>query len=323
MPHFYKKGLLYAGITFGIYIGFPLVLFSILSDLNIIHFSSTFISTMMVFGAIAIIISFTKNIFPSDSLTHNLIGLGTAFYSGFYLFYLFGGFNTNGTFGNYYIHSENLDALLGLQTIALLMLLAALINASYYGLKCLEIRYRREFLLSPKSRVRIRHFFRGGAFILYCLLLVFILSIILNGLRLSFQMQEQYDYAWEIGNPITYDDDRILITAYFNVYNLGWYSIQDISLNIEIYTVNTTDATQLFLPNNTKIGEVNNVHYAEFAASQTLHNVSLPLEIIPDYVTGLIFNNASISLRISLTCSYASISLILHTIAYTHWSNLI
>jgi hypothetical protein len=323
MPHFYKKALLYAGITCGIYIIFPLVLFSILSDLHIIQFRSHFIVTMMVFGTIAVIISFYKNIFASDSLTHNLIGLGTAFYSGIYLFYIFGGFNTNGTFGNYSIQSENLDALLGLQNIAWLMLLAALINAGYYGLKCLEVRRRREFLLSPKLQIRIRYFFRESALIVYCVLLIFILSIILSGLRLSFQMQQKYDYAWDIGNPLFYNDDRILITAFFNVYNLGWYSIQDISLTVEIYTVNTSDPLQLVLPDNTKIGQISNVHYAEFPASQTLYNVTLPLEIIPDYVLGLIFHNASISLRISLTCYYTGISITLHTTAYTRWSNLI
>lgn len=323
MSHHYRKGLLYSGITCGIYIIFPLVLFSNLSNLNILHFSYNFIFIMMIFGAIAVIISFVKNIYSPDSTTHNLIGLGTAIYSGIYLFYIFGGFNTDGTFGNYYIQSENLDALLGLQTLAWLLLLAASINASYYGFKSLEIQCRKEFFLSPKSKVRIRHFFRGGAYILYFLLFAFILSVILNGLRLSFQMQEQYDYNWDIGNPLTLDDDRILITAYFNVYNPGWYSIQDISLNVEIYTMNTSDITQLFLPDNTKIGEVNNVHYPEFAASQTLHNVSLPIEIIPDYVGGLIANNASISLRISLICSYAGISVLLHMTTYTYWSSLL
>ena len=40
MPLLYKKGLLYPGITCDIYIIFPLVLFSILSDLNIMPRSS-------------------------------------------------------------------------------------------------------------------------------------------------------------------------------------------------------------------------------------------------------------------------------------------
>lgn len=324
MGYFYKKGLLYAGMNCGIYIIFPIVLITLLSNFNILQFNSSFTFIILIFGIIAVIISFFKNILPPNSLNHNLIGLGTAIYSGIYLFYIFGGFNTSANFGNYYIKTEGLDALLGLQILAWLMLLAALINALYYTLKCLEVQRHKEFLLSLKSRFKIRYLFRGASLILYLILLFFILSVIFNALYLSFQIQEQYNYSWnDNGTPFYYSDDRIRLTAYFNAVNPGWYSIQDIILNVEIYTVNTSDLFQIALPNNTKIGEIQNVHYTEFPGSSTLYNVSLPIDIIPSYVLGLIMNNASLSLRISLSCSYAGITVILHTIAYTSWSQII
>jgi hypothetical protein len=322
--YFYKKGLLYGGITCGIYIIFPIVLISVLSNLNMLQFNSSFTFIILTFGTIAVIISFFKNIFPPNSYHHNLIGLGTAIYSGIYLFYIFGGFSTGANFGNYYIKTEELDALLGLQILAWLMLLAALINAIYYTLKCLEVRRHKEFLLSLKSHFKIRHLFRGASLILYLILLFFILSVILNALYLSFQIQEQYNYSWNNnGTPLNLLDDRIRLTAYFNAVNPGWYSIQDIILNVEIYTVNTSDLFQLALPDNTKIGEIQNVHYTEFPGASTLYNVSLPIDIIPSFVPGLLTNNASLSLRISLLCSYAGITLILNTTAFTSWSQII
>jgi len=289
-----------------------------------LQFNSSFTFIILTFGTIAVIISFFKNIFPPNSYHHNLIGLGTAIYSGIYLFYIFGGFSTGANFGNYYIKTEELDALLGLQILAWLMLLAALINAIYYTLKCLEVRRHKEFLLSLKSHFKIRHLFRGASLILYLILLFFILSVILNALYLSFQIQEQYNYSWNNnGTPLNLLDDRIRLTAYFNAVNPGWYSIQDIILNVEIYTVNTSDLFQLALPDNTKIGEIQNVHYTEFPGASTLYNVSLPIDIIPSFVPGLLTNNASLSLRISLLCSYAGITLILNTTAFTSWSQII
>ena len=324
MQYFYKKGLLYAGINAGIYIIFPICLISILSNLHILQFDSSFTFIILTFGAIAVIISFFKNIFDPNSYHHNLIGLGTAIYSGFYLFYIFGGFGAGANFGNYYIKTEGLDALLGLQILAWLMLLAALINAIYYILKCFEVRRHKEFLFFRVSWFKIRHLFRGASLILYLVLLFFLLSVILNAVSLSFQLQQQYTYSWnDNGTPFYLLDDRIRLTAYFNVVNPGWYSIQDIILNVEIYTVNTSDLFQLALPDNTKIGEIQNVHYTEFPGASTLYNVSLPIDIIPSFVPGLITNNASLSLRISLFCSYAGITLILNTTAFTSWSQII
>ncbi|MHA1651507.1 MAG: hypothetical protein ACTSYB_15055 [Candidatus Helarchaeota archaeon] len=309
----YKKGLTYGLINAGIYLAFPIILISILSALNILQFGSSFLIFLIIFGTIRVFIAFIKNIYRKDSLSHNLIGVGAAIYSGLYLFYIFGGFSINQAFGNYYVESENLSAVFGLQFIAWLMFLAAILNAIYYSLRCINLH---------KYNL-LRKIFQRGGIILYLILAVFLASIIVSGLNLSFPVKENYTYAWDTGaNPFIYDDDQIDITVYFDVRNLGLYSVKDITLNGEIFTVNTSDSSQLLLPDNQKIGDITDVHYNEFPGFTITLNANITIGIFLQYVPGLIMHDAVLKLKISLSFTYAGIHVDLNTSILTTWSSL-
>ncbi|MHA1266894.1 MAG: hypothetical protein ACTSRS_16775 [Candidatus Helarchaeota archaeon] len=315
----YRKGITNGLISLGIYVALPLILITILSSLNILHFSSSFTILLLIFGIIRVFIAFVKNIYPKETFHHNFIGMCAALYSGLYLFYIFGGFSPNLAFGDYYVATENLSALFGLQFIAWLMLLAAILNTVHYSLKCIDIRKQNAL----RKENLFRTILKRGSLILYLVLAGFLLSIIFSGLNVSFPVKENYTYIWDTNSTPFYDDDRIDVTVYFDVLNNGLYPIQDIILNAEIYTVNTSDVTQLMLPDNRKIGEIKNVHYPQFPAFTLIINANLTIGIIPTYVPGLITYDAVLKFQIFLSFSYAGIYVNLNTSILTTWTALV
>ncbi|MHA1269265.1 MAG: hypothetical protein ACTSPY_05705 [Candidatus Helarchaeota archaeon] len=316
------NSLIYGSITLAIYLIAPIIVFSIISFYNILEFSPTFIVSIIIMGSIQAIISYIKNLFPSDSLEYGLICIGTSVYSGIYFFYMFGGFSFNRAFGDYRVVTSNLEANFGLQFFAWLILIASLINSTYYILKSVEILRKKKYFIGKK--LKIDHVLLIGIVVIYIIVGSLILSVILNGIGLSFNLKDKYNYSWDTGvNPFSYDDDRIQITSYFDVINLGVYSVKEIHLNIDIYTINTTDITQILLPDNVKIGEINDVYYQEFPANNIIYNESLDVDIIPQYVPGLITNNATLKLIISLRCAYAGITINLNTTVNTEWYSLV
>ncbi|MHA1310883.1 MAG: hypothetical protein ACTSQO_08105 [Candidatus Helarchaeota archaeon] len=315
------KCLLFGSINLVIYLVAPSIIIFMMSYYKILQFSPTFVISLMIMGLIQSGISYFKNLFPSESLIFNLIGIGTSIYSGIYFFYMFGGFSLDRTFGYYQVKTSNLEASFGLQFFAWLIFIASLINTTYYIIKGIESSKKKVFFVGKK--IKLRNIALISIIFIYLIIGAFIASIIISGTRLSFNLKDEYTYTWDTGsNPFSHDDDRIQIITYFDVPNLGIYSVKKIHLNIDIYTVNTTDTTQLLLPDNTKIGEIKDVYYPEFPAMQVIYNQNLTIDIIPQYVPGLITNNATLRLFCSLQCSYAGIIIDLNTTIHTIWTAL-
>ncbi|MHA1252506.1 MAG: hypothetical protein ACTSRP_21150 [Candidatus Helarchaeota archaeon] len=262
-----------------------------------------------------------KNLFPSESLTYGLICIGTSIYSGIYFFYMFGGFTAGSTFGDYRVETSNLVANFGLQLFAWSILIASIVSSSYYVLKVIENLKNKQ--ISFGKKLKLRYILLSIIIVIYVIVGLLILSVIINGTKLQFNLKDTYTYSWDTGsNPFSYDDDRIQITSYFDVLNFGIYSVKEIHLNIDIFTVNTTDTTQILLPDNTKIGEIKDVYYQEFPALSIV-NESLTTDIIPNYVPGLITNNATLMLKISLQYIYAGITINLNITTFTLWTSLV
>ena len=311
-----KKKILVIGIVMAsLFMVLPLILILILSSLNIMQFDTVFIIILMLLGALHVALIMLRTRFPKDSSKREIINICWTLYSGLYFFYMLGGFIPLGVSSYYFISIPGFYALFGLQLFAWLTLIASFINSGYYVMKIIGSKKEKLF--------QLKDFVRLAGILSYVIIFVFVLSIIISGLMVSFTQKEEYDVGWYQGNPLNLNDDRVNITTYFDVNNQGLYAVSSIRLDAEIYTITTTDATQLLLPDNTKIGELIGIHYDQFRALSNSLNQNITIDIFPQYVPGLVQNNATLSIRAALTFMYAGIIIDLNLTIPTTWTALV
>ena len=155
-------------------------------------------------------------------------------------------------------------------------------------------------------------------------MLGYITSIIFSGLNLNFEIHdlEPEDIGWNQGGTIVFpNDDTINITVYFDVVNMGVYSIQDVLIDVDIFTEET--ANPLTLPQYTKVGEINNVYFEKFPLLTISPNQAITVDIDPLYAPGLVVTDATLRLKISLETLYAGILIDLNTSTLTTWIALL
>ena len=70
-----------------------IILINYLSDAGIIEFSSSFITFLIIIGAIGTFFAVLRHTFPKDTVANSVVGIIDSLYSGIYLFYIFGGFS--------------------------------------------------------------------------------------------------------------------------------------------------------------------------------------------------------------------------------------
>ncbi|NVM31312.1 MAG: hypothetical protein HWN65_20910 [Candidatus Helarchaeota archaeon] len=119
----------------------------ILNFFNVFSFELNFILFLIPFGATATIMAFLRNLYDKNTPRYALIGFGLALYRGLYFFYLFGGFFTIQQFGTYSIDALGFQIDFYIQIIALLLVLASLLNSVYY------IQLYREVKTAPNSKI--------------------------------------------------------------------------------------------------------------------------------------------------------------------------
>ena len=320
----YSKMILYGLIRAIFYIAIPLILITILSIYNIITFSQSFIISLIIIGIIGVGLTILKRMFPKDTMTNRLIAFAVAIYQGIYLFYLFGGFTPGVKLGTYYINTVQTQVLLGLQLIAWLLLGIAGVSAIQHLIGVIELRKKKEYRVKIKKEFKLSWLFKRLGYLLNIIILGYIISIIVSGLNLSFDLKEEYTFSVDSGPdglPLN-SDDRINITIKFDIINKGIYSIQDVYLNVDIFTISTTDPLNLSLPENVKIGEVKNAYYKEFPRlANTTKQITV--SIFQIYALGLITYDADLELRVSLLSYYAGININLNTSIQTFWDELI
>ena len=107
----------------------------------------TFIYFLIPFGCTALIITFLRNLYEKNTPRYALIGIGVALYRGLYLFYLFGGFFSIANFGTYSIKALGFELTLYIQLIAILLLIASVLNSLYY------IQLYREAKITSPSKI--------------------------------------------------------------------------------------------------------------------------------------------------------------------------
>jgi hypothetical protein len=163
-----------------------------------------------------------------------------------------------------------------------------------------------------------------GKLSLNLFLVGFIISVAASGAYISFNVKEFYQFNWDnSGTIFTYSDDSIEIITLFDLINPGLYSVLDVVIDVDIYTLNTSDATQITLPDNTKIGEVDNMAYPMFPRGSLSIDQELIVDIFPQYVVGLITFDSDLLLDVNFRCLYATMDIFLMTNVSVKWTKLI
>lgn len=320
----YSKMFLYGIARAFFYVGLPLIVIAILSNNNIFSFSQGFITNLLIIGIIGIVLTILKHMFPKKTIKNREIAFLAAIYQGIYLFYVFGGFTPGVQLGTYYINTPLTQVILGLQLIAWLLLGISGVSAIQHLIEIFELKKQKEYRLKIRMEMKTKIIFKNLGFLLNIVMIGYIMSIIISGLNLNFNIHElrPEDIGWNQSGTIIFpDDDTINITVYFDVINMGIYSIQDVLINVDIFTEET--ANSFTLAEYTKVGEINNVYFEKFPFLTVSPNQAITVDIDPLYVPGLVVTDATLRLQISLETLYAGILIDLNTSALTTWSALL
>ncbi|MFO8018050.1 MAG: hypothetical protein R6U96_05400 [Promethearchaeia archaeon] len=320
----FPRMIIYGTISAIIYIVVPIILFNYLSGLGLISFKAEFKNNLLTLGVIFVIITLGKNMFSKETITSSAIGIISAIYSGFYAFYLFGGFSSEKTWGSYQIITENFVAVLGLQIIAWTLLASAMVRALGSGVRLIENIRAKGKERKASKKFHIHQIFSVIGLGISLFMLGYLGSIAYSGSNISVNVKEEYDYDYDnAGTPTNYTDDKFNITMYFDLQNYGFYAISDVVINVDIYTIETTDPSQLLLPDDTKIGEVDDVSYGDFPSKQTAYEKELVVQIFSDYAAGLAQYDANLSLRVHFSSNYAEINIDFFSNQTTQWESMI
>ena len=309
-----KEMIIYGTLKAIFYLVLPIILINVLSDIGIMQFSSSFITFLIIIGAIGTFLAVLRHTFPKDTVANSVVGIIDSIYSGIFLFYIFGGFSVGQTFGDYRIEIENIQVLLGLQLIAWLLLSAAGVKALQHIVRTIELSRKKEYHVTIKREFKASTFFRAIGTLANIALALYFMSIIVSGANISFNLHEDFVPGHDPGaNPYPdLSDDSVNITITFDLRNRGIYAIHDVNLNVEVYNVSTSP--------HEKIGSLTGVHYFEFSSFSTAINKSLTILIDSMYVPALLTNVATLSIRISFLALYAGIFIDLNVSIEVPWT---
>ena len=320
----YRSMIIYGALKAIFFLALPLIVISMLMGLGIVEFSTGFANTVIVMGIIGIIITIVRHSPAKDTIMRSAIGIGLAIYNGLYLFYIFGGFS--GSLGTYIIQTASITAVLGLHLIAWILLLGAFLNSTFYIVKTIDAVYkkRKNKTREESKQAKLEKGLKIGKLLLNLFLIGFLISVGLSGMNISFRVKDSYQFNWDTaGTVLVYTDDTIEIIALFDLVNPGLYSVLDVVIDIDIYTINTSDITQISLPDNTKIGEVENMVYPMFPRGSLSTDQELIVDIFPQYVVGLITFDADLLLDVAFSCRYATMEIFIMTNVSVKWTKLI
>ncbi len=291
----YSKMILHGILAAISYLVIPFILFYFLEFYNIMTFSASFRTSIIIFGIIGIIISILRHAFPEDTSANRLIRFGVTVYSGIFLFYIFGGFDPGRSLGSYYINTPMIQALLGLKLIAWLFLGALIIKGLQYLVEAVELRKKKEYRVKVKKEFKLSKFFKVLGILASIGIAGYFGTLIFSGLNLRINLHDSFDYDYVPGS--------LNFTITFDVRNMGLYAINNVVLNAEIHTLTTDNASAL--PWDTKIGSAPNAYQNTFHSFTETLNQDIILSIDTTYIAGLVTTNGNLLLKISFSTLYA------------------
>ncbi|MBD3215487.1 MAG: hypothetical protein GF311_22950 [Candidatus Lokiarchaeota archaeon] len=314
-----KNILIHGTLNLILYIITPLIFILILTNFQYFEFNPIFLQAIFIFGMIGVSVSILKNSFSENSNTHHIIGISSTLFSGVYLFFIFGGFSFGLPFGNYSIQTNTFQAELSLQIVAWPLLIASIIRLISSTIKYYEKIKNKSLTIKLKKKISSHKLILWVGYIIYIIISVYLIITAVNGTQISFVVHEDYNIGYDNKNTPELSDDTINISIHFDVINGGIFPILNTEINIEIYTINTTDLTQLSLPNNTKIGESKNNFFEIFAGNNVTKNQTIIVDIFNEWVPGLILFDANLDIRFSLNTYYAGIIIDYRTAEFVYW----
>jgi len=320
MPVQVGKMVLHGILNAILYIAVPIILFEVIEMLGLMTFTQGFKISIIIMGAIGVFFTMLRHAYPKDTSANRIMAFIATIYSGFYLFYFFGGFTPGLQLGTYSIILPTIQILLGLQIFAWLLLGSSAIRAIQYLIEAIELRKMKEYKL--RKKFRLSKIFKILGTLLSLAIVGYLGSIIYSASQIRFNIHDTYDLGWDDGGTLMdSSDDTINITLTFDVQNGAIYAIYNVYLDMDIYT-NTT-SNPMILPENTKIGESKDNYYGVFHSSTTTLNQKITVDIDPTYAPGLATTNADLDLRISFSALYAAIMINLNLSIQTPWAALI
>ncbi|MHA1366772.1 MAG: hypothetical protein ACTSP5_10225, partial [Candidatus Heimdallarchaeota archaeon] len=181
------KMILHGLLNAVFYIGLPLGLIYVFEYLNVITFADSFRISIIIFGIFGTIISMLKHAFPKETSANRLMSFFISVYSGIYLFYIFGGFEPSTKLGTYYINTEQIQILLGMQVIAWLFLSSIIIRALQYLVEAIELRKKKDYRVTKKG-FKLSKVFKAFGFLMTLVIMGYFASVIFSGMNLNFNI---------------------------------------------------------------------------------------------------------------------------------------
>ncbi|MFX0018732.1 MAG: hypothetical protein ACFFAK_12100 [Promethearchaeota archaeon] len=318
------KMILHGILSAIFYIAVPLILFYVLELFNIMTFSESFRTSVLIFGIIGVVISMLRHAFPEDTSANRLIRFGITVYSGIFLFYIFGGFEPGRSLGTYSIDYTSplisVQAFLGLQLIAWLFLGSTIIRGLQYLIEAIELRKKKEYRVTVKKQFRVSKIFKVLGILASLAILGYFGSIVYSGLNVDFNLQNMaYDYD-NNGSPSDFTDDSLSLNVTFDVGNAGIYAFHNVSLNAELFTVETDNASAL--PWHIRIGGIPSPYQKTFHSFTNTVNQTISISITnTTIIYGLMTTDADLALRLSFSTTYAGIFIALNVSLPFPWTH--
>jgi len=300
-----------------LYIALPLILFEVISEMELMTFSLEFKISIIIIGIIGTVFVMLRHAYPKDTSANRIIAFGSTIYSGIYMFYLFGGFTPGVQLGTYSISTPMLQVLLGLQVIAWLLLGSSGVRALQYLIEAIELRKNKEY----RAKFRLSKIFKVLGTMLSLIIFGYLGSIVYSGMNLGFNFHPSFVLDHDTGVlPLDPIDDSINITVTFDLDNQGFYAIYDIYIDAEFRTV--ASANESALPVGVKVGGSLNNYFSTFHSFTNNVNNNITLVIDPFYIVGLATTDATLAFKISFSTLYAAIFINLNLTVNIDWSAL-
>ncbi len=314
------KMILYGILNAVLYIALPLILFEVVDILNLMTFTQEFKTSIIIIGIIGTVFAMLRHAYPKDTSANRIIAFGSTVYSGIYLFYLFGGFSQGVQLGTYSINIEvpiPLQVLLGLQTIAWLLLASSGIRAMQYLIEAIELRKNKEY----RAKVKLSKLFKVLGTIMSLVIFGYLGSIIYSGMNLGFSFHPMTPPVYDNGgSPLDFSDDILSLNITFDLDNQGIFAIYDAYVGAEI-TVQTSTNTSA-LPIGLQVGGGGKIFETFHSFTNNLNN-TVTILMDTTYMFELATTDATLSLKFLFNTIYATIlinlNLTLSDIPWTHF----
>lgn len=319
--------IFYGTLKFLLMVILPLVLIYFVEVyFPIMDFNDAFVLGIIVIGVIGTIITVLTHTFKKDTVAHGYTKIIDSLYAAIFTFYIFGGFTVGDGFGNFAINTTlagyTVAARIGIQAIAYLSMIGAVLGVCQHIFKTAELKKDKEYNITIKRNFRASKVFRVAGIVTSLILTLYIVSIPVSAINIRAGLVgDGFEFAHDDNGTPDPSDDLLSMYLMFSIANGGAWSIFDVRLDIDIIVQDCTNGTHELIPDDTRIGgspdrEYNFLHYT----STTSENFSMSID--PAYVLYLVICDATLEFELSFVGRYAQINLAVDLTFALPWENV-